>query len=210
MIGNDVIETILTPENTINKSVQKIDVITAKENYPDDTSKQLFDKTIDEDMHERMVMARDDGSQVPGKILEQIVEEKQTADPAVYLPHDVDQEYYTGQYLNGVQHEEQHCPAAQKHNDNIFLGSNNKLVKSNFDVFQVINEEGNTEKSKSAQISDFANKKGKNTHQLREVKDELSLYISESLHGYITADSVSICSALCGRPTGLFLTIFID
>ena len=46
--------------------------------------------------------------------------------------------------------------------------------------------------------------------QLREVKDELSLYISECLHGYITTDSVPIRSALRGRPTGLFLTTFID
>jgi len=213
VIGDDVTETILTPQNAIDKIVQTIDVITAKENYPEDTSKQPFDKTIDDDLHEHMLMASDDCSQVPRKIFDQIVEEKQTTDPVVYLPrarNDVDKEYYTGRYSNAVQNEQQHFPAAQNHNDNIFLGSDDKLVTSNFDVLQLINEEGNTDKSKSAQISDVANEKGKKTDQLREVTDELSLSISEGLHGYIATDNVSIRSALCGRPTGLFLTTPID
>ena len=194
VIGNNVIETILTPENTINKSVQTIDVITAKENYPDNTSKQLFNKTIDEDLHERKVMASDDGSQVPGNFFGQIIEGKQTTDPAVYLPcarNDVDQEYYTGQYSNGVQNEQQHCRAAQKHKDDIFLGSDDKLVTS-------------TDKSKPVQISDVVREMGQNTDQLRKVTDELSLSISEPLYGSITTDNLSMHSALVDRPARSF------
>eukprot|EP00592_Proboscia_alata_P001261 CAMPEP_0194372668 /NCGR_PEP_ID=MMETSP0174-20130528/21052_1 /TAXON_ID=216777 /ORGANISM="Proboscia alata, Strain PI-D3" /LENGTH=269 /DNA_ID=CAMNT_0039151319 /DNA_START=97 /DNA_END=903 /DNA_ORIENTATION=+ len=213
MIGDKVTETILTPKNTSDKSVQTIDVIAAKEKHPEDTSKQLFDKTADEDLREHILIACDDGSQEPGKLFDQIVEGKQTTDSAVYLSraqNDVNQEYYAGRYSNGVRHDQQHCPAAQNHNDNIFLGSDDKLVTSNFDVLQEINEEGFAEKSKSAQISDVLKEKGQNTDQLRKVPVDLSMSISEPLHGYITTDSASIYSALRGRPAGLYLTACID
>jgi len=213
VIGDDVTETILTPENAIDKSVQTIDVIAAKENYPRDTLKELFDITTDEDQHERILMASDDGAQAPWNIFDQIADGKQTTDPAEYLPcarNDVNQKYYTGQHSSGVQHEQQHCPAAQKHNDNIFLESDDELLTSNINMLQVRNEEGKKEKSKSAQIFHVVKEKARNTGQLREVTDELSLSISEGLHGYIATDNVSIRSALRGRPTGLFLTTCID
>jgi len=209
MIGDKVTETILTPKNTSDKSVQTIDVIAAKEKHPEDTSKQLFDKTAGEDLREHILIACDDGSQEPGKLFDQIVEGKQTTDSAVYLSraqNDVNQEYYAGRYSNGVRHDQQHCPAAQNHNDNIFLGSDDKLVTSNFDVLQLINEEGNTEKYKSAQISDVVKEKGRNMDQLREVTNDLSMSTSVGRHGSITTDSVSIRITLRGRPTGFLLT----
>eukprot|EP00592_Proboscia_alata_P022015 CAMPEP_0194413362 /NCGR_PEP_ID=MMETSP0176-20130528/11901_1 /TAXON_ID=216777 /ORGANISM="Proboscia alata, Strain PI-D3" /LENGTH=906 /DNA_ID=CAMNT_0039216677 /DNA_START=77 /DNA_END=2797 /DNA_ORIENTATION=- len=205
VIGDDVTETILTPENAIDKSVQTIDVIAAKENYPRDTLKELFDITTDEDQHERILMASDDGAQAPWNIFDQIADGKQTTDPAEYLPcarNDVNQKYYTGQHSSGVQHEQQHCPAAQKHNDNIFLESDDELLTSNINMLQVRNEEGKKEKSKSAQIFHVVKEKARNTGQLREVTDELSLSIPEPLCGSFATDNLSIRSALYDRSAG--------